>query len=58
VALRDDLRRIERLRRLGHATIAITLRTYSHALPTMQRDAAEKMDALLRRDGRSATTGG
>lgn len=26
--------------RLGHATIAITLDTYSHVLPTMQRDAA------------------
>ena len=26
--------------RLGHATIAITLDTYSHVLPSMQRDAA------------------
>lgn len=34
--------------RLGHANIVLTLQTYSHALPTMGKDAAEKMDALLR----------
>ena len=34
--------------RLGHATIAITLDTYSHVLPDMQRDAAAAaMDAAL-----------
>lgn len=33
--------------RLGHATIAITLDTYSHAIPAMQEDAAEKIAALL-----------
>ena len=33
--------------RLGHATIAITLDTYSHVLPDIQRDAAEAMDRLL-----------
>ena len=33
--------------RLGHSTIAITLDTYSHALPSMQRDAAEAVAALL-----------
>ena len=33
--------------RLGHATIAITLDTYSHVLPDMQRDAAEALDAVL-----------
>jgi integrase len=27
--------------RLGHATISITLDTYSHVIPTMQRDAAD-----------------
>jgi integrase len=32
---------------LGHATIAITLDTYSHVIPTMQRDAAAAMDSLL-----------
>ena len=35
--------------RLGHSTIAITLDTYSHVLPDMQRDAAEKMDETLSR---------
>ena len=32
---------------LGHSTIAITLDTYSHVIPTMQRQAAEAMDAIL-----------
>jgi integrase len=34
--------------RLGHATVQLTLDTYSHVLPTMQKRAAEKMNALLR----------
>ena len=29
--------------RLGHATVAITLDTYSHAIPAMQEDAAAKL---------------
>jgi integrase len=33
--------------RLGHATINITLDTYSHVLPDMQHDAAVALDALL-----------
>lgn len=33
--------------RLGHANIAITLDTYSHVLPNMQREASEKFDAML-----------
>ena len=33
--------------RLGHSRISLTLDTYSHLLPTMQRDAAEVMDELL-----------
>lgn len=32
---------------LGHASIAITLNTYSHVLPTMQRSAAAAMDRLF-----------
>lgn len=32
---------------LGHASIAITLDTYSHVLPTMQQSAAAEMDAAL-----------
>ncbi len=33
--------------RLGHSTISLTLDTYSHAVPTMQRDAADRLDELL-----------
>jgi integrase len=32
---------------LGHATIAITLDTYSHVLPTMQESAAKAMEEAL-----------
>jgi integrase len=35
--------------RLGHASIQLTLDTYSHVLPTMQKDAAERMDGFFRR---------
>jgi integrase len=34
--------------RLGHANIGITLDVYSHVLPGMQREAAAKLDALLK----------
>lgn len=33
--------------RLGHATIGITLDTYSHVLPNMQEEAANKIDELF-----------
>lgn len=33
--------------RLGHQTISITLDTYSHALPTLQRDAADALGRML-----------
>jgi integrase len=33
--------------RLGHATISMTLDTYSHVTPTMQQEAAAKLDALF-----------
>lgn len=33
--------------RLGHANISITLDTYSHVLPDMQREAVEKLDDLF-----------
>ncbi|MGH2454152.1 MAG: tyrosine-type recombinase/integrase [bacterium] len=32
---------------LGHSNIGITLATYSHVLPSIQREAAVRMDALL-----------
>lgn len=34
--------------RLGHATINITLDTYSHVLPDLQEEAAAAMDAVLK----------
>lgn len=33
--------------RLGHASVVITLDTYSHVLPTMQADATEKIAGVL-----------
>ena len=33
--------------RLGHASVKITLDTYAHVLPTMQKAAADKMEKLL-----------
>lgn len=33
--------------RLGHATITLTLDTYSHVVPGMQERAAERLDTLL-----------
>jgi integrase len=33
--------------RLGHSQISLTLDTYSHVLPSMQEEAAEKLDILL-----------
>ena len=33
--------------RLGHSTVSITLDTYSHAIPAMQEEAAEKVAALV-----------
>lgn len=33
--------------RLGHSSITITLDRYSHLFPTMQQEAAEKLDELL-----------
>ena len=33
--------------RLGHASIVLTLDTYSHVLPTMQKDATEQIEPLM-----------
>ena len=33
--------------RLGHATVSITLDTYSHAIPAMQEEAAAKIASLV-----------
>ena len=37
--------------RLGHATIAITLDTYSHVLPSLQEQAAARLAELILGDG-------
>jgi integrase len=33
--------------RLGHATVSISLDTYSHAIPALQEEAAERIAALV-----------
>ena len=33
--------------RVGHATVGITLDTYSHVLPHLQEKAAQKIEGLL-----------
>ena len=43
--------------RLGHATVGLTLDTYSHVLPDLQRDAAQVMDGVLRPGIRRSATG-
>jgi hypothetical protein len=32
---------------LGHSQISLTLNTYSHVVPALQRDAADRMEAVL-----------
>ena len=34
--------------RLGHSNIIMTLNTYSHVLPSMQEEMANKLDELLK----------
>lgn len=35
--------------RLGHSNVNLTLNTYSHVLPSLQRDAAETLGRLLKK---------
>ena len=35
--------------RLGHSSVAITMDIYSHALPGLQEEAAQRIDAALRK---------
>jgi hypothetical protein len=49
--------------RLGHSKIGITLDLYSHVLPGMEADAAERVDAALqaainRRPSKAVANGG
>lgn len=34
---------------LGHSDVTATIRTYSHVMPTMQAEAVDAFDALLKR---------
>jgi hypothetical protein len=34
---------------LGHSQISMTMNTYSHVIPALQRESADRMDKLLRR---------
>ena len=36
---------------LGHSQIGLTLNTYSHVIPSMQRLAADRLGAPLAADG-------
>ena len=36
---------------LGHATVSITLDTYSHAIPALQEEAAERIAGLVLAEG-------
>ena len=33
--------------RLGHSSISMTLDIYSHMIPSLQREAADKLDSLI-----------
>ena len=35
------------MEQLGHSTITLTMNVYSHVIPALQRDAADRMDAML-----------
>lgn len=43
--------------RLGHASIQLTLDTYSHIVPGMQERASERLDALLATPAKAAVSG-
>jgi integrase len=32
---------------LGHSTTALTMNTYSHVIPALEGDAADRMNAIL-----------
>ena len=34
---------------LGHSQISLTMNTYAHVIPALQREAADSMDEVLRR---------
>jgi integrase len=42
---------------LGHSQITLTLNTYTHVLPSLSREAAERMNALLAAESRPTSVG-
>jgi transposase len=52
--LREDVHPKVVQERLGHSRIGITLDTYSHAVPSMQQEAADKLDHLFENVERKA----
>lgn len=47
LAMGCDLRTVQQV--LGHSQVGLTANLYTHVMPTLLEDAAQKMDALLRR---------
>jgi integrase len=43
---------------LGHSEIGVTMNIYSHVIPEVQREAAERLDALLSQESNSAAATG
>jgi integrase len=43
--MRPDFGRV--METLGHSQISLTMNTYSHVLPALQREAADRMEAAL-----------
>ena len=41
--------------RLGNSQVSVAIDTYSHVAPSLQREAAERLDGLLNRAPRSAS---
>jgi integrase len=44
--------------RLGHASVSLTLDVYSHVVPSMQREAADKLDVVFGPAQRQRAEGG
>lgn len=34
---------------MGHSQISLTMNTYTHVMPVLMREAADKIDAILNR---------
>ena len=48
ILLESDVHPKKVQERFGHSSIAITMDTYSHVLPSMHQDVAHKLDDLLK----------